>query len=147
MKKLTDDFNIYRRHLPHFRSRGRIYFVTWRLAKGQTDLTAQERTPVADALKHFDGTRYDLFGYVVMNDHVHVLVYPEDKYQLEDITHSWKSFTAHQIVDVFGRQPPLWQHESFDRIVRYEAELYEKMQYIMNDPFKRWPERESYEWM
>ena len=97
-------------------------------------------------LRHFDGARYELIGYVVMNDHVHVLG-PEDKYRLEDIMHTWKSYSAHQIVDFYERRAPLWQHESFERIVRNKLELYEKMRYIADNPFKRWPNLDSYEWV
>lgn len=39
------------------------------------------------------------------------------------------------------------QDEYFDRIVRDEAELLEKAQYIINNPFKVWPEIEEYPWV
>jgi len=52
------DFNIYRRHLPHWRMQGAVYFVTWRVHPKQTELRDFERTLVADALRHFDGKRY-----------------------------------------------------------------------------------------
>jgi REP element-mobilizing transposase RayT len=99
------------------------------------------------ALKHFAGTRYELVGYVVMNDHVHVLSWPEDDYRLEDILHSWKSFTAHELQTKHGRIGRVWQDESFDRIVRNEQELYEKMVYILNNPRKRWPDITEYLWV
>jgi len=124
-----------------------MYFVTWRLARSQHDLSSQERDEIVTALKHFDGNRYELFGYVVMNDHVHVLVWPEGNQRLQDIIHSWKSFTAHRLAADSGRIGNLWQHESFDRIVRNEQELYEKMQYMLNNPGKRWPELQSYKWV
>src|SRR5438067_1612913 len=65
-----------RRRLPHLRAFGATYFVTWRLAHGQPDLTHAERAIVAAAIRHFDGTRYALAAFVVMNDHVHVVVHP-----------------------------------------------------------------------
>ena len=52
---------------------------------------------VADALIHFDGERYDLGAWVVMPNHVHVVVTPRDGHYIGDILHSWKSFTAHKI--------------------------------------------------
>ena len=41
----------------------------------------------------------------------------------------------------------VWQDESFDRIVRDQAELNEKGRYILGNPFKRWPELNTYEWI
>jgi hypothetical protein len=43
-----------------------------------------------------------------------------------------------------GINTPVWQDEYFDRIVRGEAELSQKAQYILGNPFKRWPELENY---
>ncbi|MCZ6775165.1 MAG: transposase [Ignavibacteria bacterium] len=90
--------------------------------------------------------RYELQGYVVMNDHMHVLVWPEGENKLEDILRSWKSFTTHKLQKEVARKGKVWQHESFDRIVRNEQELHEKMQYILNNPRKRWPEIDRYHW-
>jgi REP element-mobilizing transposase RayT len=67
-----------------------------------------------------------------MPNHVHVLVRPfvEKEDSLERILHSWKRFTARQINENFMRNGPLWQKESFDRIVRDEEHLYRCIQYI-----------------
>lgn len=141
-----EEFYIYRRHLPHWRAKGHLYFITWRIHRAQVDLGPEEKDRIVSALKHFDGTRYELVGYVVMNDHVHVLVWPGDEYPLQDIVHSWKSYTAHELQRECGRKGKLWQDESFDRIVRNEQELYEKMQYVLNNPRKRWPDASEYRW-
>jgi hypothetical protein len=37
------------------------------------------RTVVVEALHHFDGERYELDAFVVMPNHVHVLVTPQDE--------------------------------------------------------------------
>jgi type I site-specific restriction endonuclease len=55
---------------------------------------------VEKALKHFDGERYHLDEFVVASNHVHVLVSPLGEHQLSEILHSWKSFTAHEILKV-----------------------------------------------
>jgi len=49
---------------------------------------------VAGALAHFDGQRYALAAWCVMPNHVHVVVRPGEGYELPDIMHSWKSFSA-----------------------------------------------------
>ena len=52
---------------------------------------------MADALRHFDGERYHLEAFVVMPNHVHVLVQLKPGHSLSEILHSWKSFAVHQI--------------------------------------------------
>jgi putative transposase len=128
------ELEIYRRRLPHWRLEGSIYFITWRLHASQLELNPEERNFIADVLKHFDVDRYDLLAYVVMHNHVHVLVKPAEKYRLAQLLHSWKSFTANHLQRHFNRRKCIWQDEYFDRIVRDEAELLEKAQYIINNP-------------
>ncbi len=142
----TEPLTTYRRRLPHWRIDGATYFVTWRLRAGLADLAPQERSLIRDAVLHFDGDRYQLGAFAVMNDHVHVLVSPLGRRRLRDIVHSWKSYSAHCIQGQRGSQGSLWQDEYFDRIVRDEAEFLEKAQYILNNPLKRWPDLSDYPW-
>ena len=138
---------IYRRHLPHWRLSGAVYFVTWRLAKHQRGLSPEERTVVVDVIKHFETHRYGLTAYVVMDDHVHVMVMPQEGFELHAIVHSWKSFSAKRLTKNWGRTPPVWQREYFDRIMRDDEELMQKAQYIVGNPWKRWPSIEEYSWI
>ncbi len=135
------------RKLPHFRLEAGLYFVTWRLHPAQKPLSMAERKIVADALSYFQKTRYLLWAWVVMDDHVHVLVEPINAWILEKIVHSWKSFTAHQILKAGHRPSPLWQREYFDRLMRNEQEASEKADYILGNPLKRWPEEKNYPWV
>lgn len=89
---------------------------------------------VADALQHFDGQRYDLFGWCVMPNHVHAVVGPAPQWQLYRILHSWKSFTAHEIRRSHHCPRPFWQREYFDRIMRDEREFLRAIQYVENNP-------------
>ncbi len=72
---------------------------------------------VAAALAHFQATRYLLREWVIMPNHVHAVVTPLAGYELSDILHSWKSYSAHQINQQLGRTGQLWQKESFDHIL------------------------------
>src|SRR5438477_12201956 len=121
-----DDLLIYRRRLPHWRLAGSTYFVTWRLASTQSELSPKERDLVVAALRHFEGERYELLAYVVMHDHIHLLATPLETYRLQEIVHSWKSFTANSLQRTSGRRGAVWQDEYYDRIVRDEEELLEK---------------------
>ncbi|MBI4023424.1 MAG: hypothetical protein HY360_00485 [Verrucomicrobia bacterium] len=57
---------------------------------------------VEKALRHFHGDRYSLDEFVVAKNHVHAVVTPLAKHRLSDILHSWKSFTAHEILKMEG---------------------------------------------
>jgi REP element-mobilizing transposase RayT len=58
------------------------------------------RELVEKALRHFDGERYRLDEFAVAANHVHALVSPLGEHHLSAILHSWKSFTAHEILKV-----------------------------------------------
>ena len=124
-----------------------MYFVTWRLARRQQELDASERDLVVAAMKNFDGQRYELAAYVVMDDHVHALVTPLANYDLESILHSWKSFSARQMQRGHRRFGRIWQGEYFDRIIRDDKEFLQKRDYIIANAWKRWPEMENYPWV
>jgi putative transposase len=143
---MSDSSNFYRRRLPHYRERDAICFVTWRLSAGK-ELSPPERDLIATELLHRNGQSYELYAYVVMNDHVHVLLRILAEEPLEKIIHSWKSFTAHAIQRRHGRSGRIWQDEYFDRIVRDEKELGQKFDYIQGNPWTRWPELGEYRWV
>ena len=127
-----------RRKLPHWTFVDSIYFVTWRLAKHQRNLIVEERDLIASALMHFDDNYYDMYCYVVMNDHVHVLFILRTNEALPKVIHSWKSYTANRLQRKFGRKGSVWQEEYFDRVIRTEKEFYRIARYILYNPYKRW---------
>jgi S-adenosylmethionine decarboxylase proenzyme len=91
---------------------------------------------VANAVKHFDGERYHLFAWCVMPNHVHVVFQTLQRNKLEDILHSWKSYTANRIHGVLDRTGELWQREYYDRLVRDQSELENTIEYTLDNPIK-----------
>ncbi len=91
---------------------------------------------VQDALWHFDGERYFLHAWCVMPNHVHVLFTPETGYEVGGISHSWKSFTAHECNKLLGRTGSFWQKEPYDRYIRNEQHFRKAIAYIENNPVK-----------
>ncbi len=90
---------------------------------------------VSSALHFFDDNRYELDCYVIMPNHVHVVVRPLGvEYPIEEIVGSWKKFSARQINRELGQQGELWQEEAYDRIVRDEEHLWRIIQYIGSNP-------------
>jgi putative nucleotidyltransferase with HDIG domain len=91
---------------------------------------------VEQTLLHFDGERYRLGSYVIMPNHVHLIVEPLDRQPLSSIMQSWKGYSAREINKVTGSKGTLWMDESFDHIIRNEASLEKFTAYIIQNPVK-----------
>jgi len=95
---------------------------------------AEVANVVERSLLHFDGERYFLGPYVIMPNHVHLLVTPGAAVDLSGILHTWKSFTSHRINRLLRRRGRLWQAESYDHLIRSEEELRSYIAYIEDNP-------------
>jgi valyl-tRNA synthetase len=91
---------------------------------------------VVEALKHFDGDRYELVGWCVMPNHVHVIFRPLGRHDLSEIMHSWKSFTAKQANRIIEREGEFWQPEYYDHLIRDEEEFVHSLNYLLSNPAK-----------
>ena len=99
---------------------------------------------MVQTLRHFDGDRYRLYAFAVMPNHVHVVVRPEGT-TLTKIVQGWKSFSAREINLQLERRGSLWQHESFDHLIRHVGDLHRFCRYTHENPSKAglqdWPWR------
>jgi REP element-mobilizing transposase RayT len=112
---------------------------------------------VQSSFRHFDGVRYRLLAWVVMPNHVHVLVEPLAGHSLPRIVSSWKSYTARRLAALPGPPgsspagapgsspapgPPgsspassrIWHREYWDRYIRDEGHLTDVVRYIHENP-------------
>ena len=89
------------------------------------------RKIVEDALLFFDGKRYDLIAFVVMPNHVHILMKLKEGYKLIEIMRSIKSFTAKKINENENKTGPVWQSESYDRLIRDQKHFENVIRYII----------------
>ena len=134
-----------RRNLPHWQSPGATYFLTWRAIAGQ-HLDPEDRTLALSAIRHWDSVRWSVCAAVVMPDHVHALARPLPLdsntlaggafWNLSELLKSVKGFSSNQINRRKGRKGVFWQDESYDRIVRDDAEFQEKWEYIRTNPVR-----------
>ena len=80
-------------------------------------------TMVADALKFFHEKQYVLDEWVVMPNHVHLILWPMPNETLSAILQSRKRHTARQANLILGRTgETFWQSESYDHWIRNDAE-------------------------
>lgn len=123
-----------KRHLPHWELDGSTYFITFRLKTGA--LTPAERRLAFDHVMRGDGRFYVLFALVVMPDHVHLLARPNEAVDLTRMMKGIKGVTAKLINESRRVSGPVWLGESYDRIIRDEAEAIEKQNYIVQNPVR-----------
>ena len=154
----------HRRRLPHYYSAGQATFLTWRLhgslpanrgfppaiASGQTFKAMDRildsaslgplflRMPevakmVMEAIHYRDQRTCEVHSFVIMPNHVHLLMTPFEA--VSKVMQSLKRFTAREanrMLGLTGR--PFWQDESFDRLVRNDAEFERIVDYIERNP-------------
>ena len=134
MVKSSPELRVARRRLPHWTFEGAVYFVTFRLVReplNRTEIRWLRNRIVAGADRH-----YGLFAATVLPDHAHLLLRPKPGDSLSRVMKGIKGVTARELNRRQGRKGSVWQDESFDRIVRDEAEFLEKLNYMFLNPVK-----------
>ena len=91
---------------------------------------------VRQTLLKFHGTRYHLHAWVIMPNHVHLLIEPVGEHALSDILQGIKSVSAHEANNLLGREGEFWQSESFDHLIRGDSDRERCVEYIAQNPVK-----------
>ena len=147
----------WQRRLPHWVPEDSAVFVTWRLAGSVTPLCpgagprwlGQPRIAAicAQALLYGERVRfsYDLFAWVVMPNHVHVVMKPI--ISLPEAMRWLKAATANRANVLLGRTgTAFWQREYFDRWIRSERQLAAVIDYVEDNPVRSGLAACSEEW-
>lgn len=89
-----------------------------------------------------------IYGYVVMPEHVHLLVSEPERTTLADAIHYLKLSFAKRWRSRRGapESSSFWQKRYYDRNVRDAAEFREKLRYLHRNPVKRGLVKEPAEW-
>jgi putative transposase len=132
--------------LRRIEDRDRIFFVTFNLARGVPHLEPNERAlvlEVLDALRRPDD--FLLFGYVVMPNHVHLLLLAR-KVSLVRILRDVKSKTGYALLRQRKHRGVIWQRSYFDFICRKTRDFSNKLEYIHQNPVTAGLVRRPDEW-
>ncbi len=89
---------------------------------------------VTSAIRYRDQRHYRLHSFVVMPNHVHLLITP--LVEVSKVTQSLKRFTGLAGNRILGLTGPFWQRESYDHLVRDDVEFRKIVNYIENNPVK-----------
>jgi REP element-mobilizing transposase RayT len=97
---------------------------------GRREIASQVATQI---LKGATESLYELHAWVVMRNHVHLLVHPH--IEPGEIMRRLKGRTAREANLLLSRSGgPFWQAESYDRWMRNEKEIVKVARYIENNP-------------
>lgn len=91
---------------------------------------------VKDSLQKFDGERYKLIAWIIMPNHIHLLLKSLNGWELSKILQSFKSFTAQEANKILSRSGKFWMREYFDRRIRDYEHFEKTVRYIENNPVK-----------
>jgi REP element-mobilizing transposase RayT len=143
----------YRRNLPHIQVEERTFFVTFSTHK-RWKLPETVRGLVLRHCLHDHEKKLWMHGLVVMPDHVHLFFTPLKDWEgrpfgLAEIMHGIKGASAHSINKLLKRRGKVWEEESFDRIMRSDENIFQKVEYICQNPMRKAliREREEYPWL
>jgi len=123
-------------HLRRFQQSGQIHFVTFGCYhRRPLLLKAGNRRIFEEALERARRT-YGLvvYGYVVMPDHVHILLSEPASQTLADALKSLKQGVSRRLIAETGH---FWQKRYYDFNVLTRARFVEKLRYIHRNPVKR----------
>jgi putative transposase len=87
---------------------------------------------MVDTLAHYDGTGYELHGYVVMPDHLHLLITPFESVEKSvQLIKGGFSFRAKKEFEWHG---DIWQPGFTDHRIRDAEDWQQHLAYIRNNP-------------
>ncbi len=138
------------RNLRRFQHSGQSHFVTFSCYHRQPYFSTPE---VFDLFIHTleeMRNRFGvcIYGYVVMPEHVHLLLNEPPQGSLAEATHYLKLSFAKRVprLRASGQSGRFWQARYYDRNVRDYEEFMIKLRYLHGNPVKRGLVREPGEW-
>ena len=115
------------------------YFITV-CTENRRPLLASEKT--ASVLRNEWEAAVERHGwvvgsYVIMPDHVHFFCTDAaGTTPLSRMVGAWKQWSAKEICPLLEVEPPLWQNEFFDHLIRSGESYSEKWNYVRNNPVR-----------
>ena len=122
--------------LQRFQESGQSHFVTFCCYRRRTSFVSATAKQTFELALERVRRSFVLcvFGYVVMPEHVHLLVNEPERQTLADALKSLKQGVSRRLI---GDAVHFWQKRYYDFNIRNEAQFVEKLRYIHRNPVKR----------
>jgi len=125
----------------------RFFFVTTNLLRGERVFSGAEFEVMATSLDRLRGRiPFALCAYCFMPDHVHAIVFPEERTTISDVMKRFKLGTFRRLRISGQRSRPFWQSRFHDHALRTRGELDETLEYIHMNPVRKGLVREPQAW-
>ena len=102
------------------------------------------RKEVEATIHHNADKKYELISYVIMPNHVHLLMRPYEDTELRHELKQIKGISAYRINRLTNQKGPIWQKDYYDTIIRNKLHFYRVLEYIANNPKYLRPGEYSY---
>ena len=137
------------RGLRRYQESGQSHFITFSCYRRQPNFINAEVYDLFPVCLEDTRRRFEMrvYGYVVMPEHVHLLVSEPARGTLADAIHYLKlSFTKRLRSPKLGAPGSFWQKRYYDRNVRDAREFGVKLRYLHRNPVKRGLVKEPGDW-
>ena len=121
--------------LRRYQHTGDLHFLTFSCYRGQQKLGTPSSRVLFESSLEKTRVRYkfNVLGYVVMPEHIHLLVTEPEEEPLAKAMQALKQSVSRQL----GRGEPFWQSRYYDFNVYTERKRIEKLRYMHRNPVKR----------
>ena len=136
---LTEHYR-HQDNLPHWQTPGATHFIRTSTDASTRGWLSQPAIAevVARCIEHDDGELYELHCWVLMPDHMHMIVHPMRRgagyVPVPEIMHAWKSASAHRINQMLGRSGAFWQDEYYCHMIRSRRSYAKLCHYVRMNP-------------
>jgi putative transposase len=139
--------------MPHFRrypNEGFPYLVTTNVKDKQPLFTEHHCCQIVIDGISFLRTHlgHRVHAYVLMPNHVHLVVTPRGSSNISQVMHSLKLHTAREIGALLGAKDGVWQARFYERALRTSKDVEEAIAYVHDNPIRDGlaEKPEDYEW-
>jgi len=115
----------------------KIFFITTNLNLGEQTFHQPEFQIIAETIvSERRRLGFLLFGYVLMADHWHALIWPRSPVTISDILQNVKRVSSLKINRLRRTHGSRWQHQFWDRFVRHTEEFRQRLEYMHYNPVR-----------
>ena len=79
---------------------------------------------------------FQVYGYCLMPDHLHILLKPGGKFNLSFIMKMIKGSFARKVNRLSNKEGSIWQAGFYDEAVRSEKQLFNQIEYMHQNPVR-----------
>ena len=126
------------------------YFVTANVRDRQPLFAENDCCHVVIDCIRFLHTRsgHQVHAYVLMPDHMHLVITPRGNGNISQAMHSLKLYTSRQIGALLGIKGGIWQARFYERALRTPKDVEDALVYVHDNPVKAGltEKPEDYDW-